>query len=102
MIPLPAMQDQASLLANIARQAMISRGLEPDFPPAVEKQLASLNSPADEQDGAVRDLRQRLWCSSDNDDSRDLDQLPVAEALGGGKVRILVAVADVDALVTRR
>src|ERR1700693_5438054 len=101
MIPLPAMQDQVSLLANIARQAMVSRGLEPDFPPAVEKQLASINAPADEGDGALRDLRQLLWCSIDNDDSRDLDQLTVAEDLGGGKVRALVAVADVDAVVAR-
>ena len=47
----------------------------------------------------VRDLRDRLWASIDNDDSRDLDQLTVAEALEGGRTRILVAVADVDALV---
>ena len=34
----------------------------------------------------------------DNDDSRDLDQLSVAGPLAGG-VKILVAVADVDATV---
>jgi len=93
------MQDHAALLASIARQAMIDRGLEPDFSKAAEKQLASINTPADEN--SVRDLRDRLWCSIDNDDSRDLDQLTVAEELGGGKVRVLVAVADVDALVKR-
>ena len=49
----------------------------------------------------VRDLRDRLWASIDNDDSRDLDQLTVAESLAGGQVRILVAVADVDALVRK-
>ena len=78
---------------------MIDRGLQPDFPPAAQKQLASLSEPATEND--VRDLRDRLWCSIDNDDSRDLDQLTVAEDLGGGKARVLVAVADVDALVKR-
>ena len=78
---------------------MIDRGLSPDFPPAAEKQLASLSAPAN--DNGVRDLRDLLWCSIDNDDSRDLDQLSVAEDLGGGKVRVLVAVADVDALVKR-
>ena len=47
----------------------------------------------------IRDLRALLWCSIDNDDSRDLDQLSVAEPLAGGARRILVAVADVDATV---
>ena len=40
-----------------------------------------------------------LWASIDNDDSLDLDQLTVAEALPDNKVKILVAVADVDTLV---
>ena len=78
---------------------MIDRGLEPDFPEAAKKQVASINGPA--QEDSVRDLRNLLWCSIDNDDSRDLDQLSVAEDRGGGNVRILVAVADVDALVKR-
>ena len=47
----------------------------------------------------IRDLTDLLWASIDNDDSRDLDQLTVAEALPGDKVKIRVAVADVDALV---
>jgi exoribonuclease-2 len=86
-------------LAGIAHQAMIDRGLEADFSPAVEQQLAGIQAPADEP--SLRDLRDRLWCSIDNDDSRDLDQLTVAEDLGGGRVRLLVAVADVDALVKK-
>ncbi|PYQ35992.1 MAG: ribonuclease II [Acidobacteria bacterium] len=95
------MQDHVSLLATIARQAMLDRGLAPDFSPAAEKQLASINAPADVR-GDVRDLRNLSWCSIDNDDSRDLDQLTVGEDLGGGNVRLLVAVADVDALVKAR
>src|SRR5437867_4107728 len=94
------MQDHAALLASIAHQAMIGRGLEPDLSKAAEKQLATINAPANEN--SVRDLRKLLWCSIDNDDSRDLDQLTLAQDLGGGKVRVLVAVADVDALVKRR
>lgn len=43
----------------------------------------------------------RLWVSIDNDDSRDLEQFTTAESLAAGRVRILVAVADVDALVRR-
>jgi len=93
------MQNQAELLASIAHQAMIDRGLEPDFSKQVAEQLASIGGPASEDGSAIRDLRNLLWCSIDNDDSRDLDQLSVAEDLGGGNVRILVAVADVDALV---
>ena len=76
---------------------MIDRGLQPDFSAAAKKQLETINSPA-ASDGA-KDLRDLLWCSIDNDDSRDLDQLSVAEDKGGGNVRIMVAVADVDALV---
>jgi len=91
--------DRATL-ANIARRAMIERGLEPDFPPAAQQELAAIGRPAGTTAG-VRDLRDRLWASIDNDDSRDLDQLTVAEPLPDGRVRILVAIADVDALVRK-
>jgi exoribonuclease-2 len=90
---------QEERLDQIAEQAMRDRGLEPDFSPEVERQLAAIHAPAD--DDGVRDLRELLWCSIDNDDSRDLDQLTVAEDLGGGRVRAMVAVADVDALVKK-
>jgi exoribonuclease-2 len=59
-----------------------------------------IGAPAATADG-MRDLRDRLWVSIDNDDSRDLDQLTLAEPLAAGRVRILVAVADVDALVQK-
>ena len=49
----------------------------------------------------MKDLRQLLWASIDNDDSLDLDQLTVAETLSDKTVRILVAVADVDVLVKK-
>lgn len=48
------------------------------------------------------DLRNLLWCSIDNDDSRDLDQLTVAEELSRGETKVFVAIADVDALVAAR
>src|ERR1019366_3154646 len=91
--------DRATVAA-IARQAMIERGLEPDFPLAAQQELAAIGGAAGAT-GDVRDLRDRFWASIDNDDSRDLDQLTVAESLAGGQVRILVAVADVDALVRK-
>ena len=89
-----------AILASIARRAMLERGLEPDFPAAAQQELAAIGGPAGATDG-VRDLRDLLWVSIDNDDSRDLDQLTVAESLAGGRVRILVAVADVDGLVPK-
>ena len=79
---------------------MLQRGLEPDFPAAALNQLKTIQGPAKES-GSVRDLRERLWCSIDNDTSMDLDQLTVAEKLASGAVKIFVAIADVDALVER-
>src|SRR5450631_3002786 len=101
--PKPGLQAKATdraTLAAIARQAMIERGLEPDFPLAAKQELAAIGGPAPAMNN-LRDLRDRLWASIDNDDSRDLDQLTVAESLADGQVRILVAVADVDALVRK-
>jgi len=86
-------------LGALARQAMIERGLEPDFPADAVRQVAALPGPA--VDGSTRDLRALAWASIDNDDSKDLDQLTVAEELVGGAVRVLVAVADVDAIVRK-
>jgi VacB/RNase II family 3'-5' exoribonuclease len=89
----------AGQLKSIARQAMLDNGLEPDFPAAVGAQLAGITRAASERGPQVRDLRSLLWCSIDNDDSRDLDQLSVAQPLEGGAVRILVAIADVAVTV---
>ncbi|HXU46250.1 MAG TPA: RNB domain-containing ribonuclease [Thermoanaerobaculia bacterium] len=86
-------------LQTIAHRVMIERGLEPDFSPAAVAQVARLAGPASADGKEVRDLRSLLWCSIDNDDSRDLDQLTVGAALAGDGIRIQVAIADVDALV---
>jgi exoribonuclease-2 len=88
-------------LKSIARRAMLEHGLEPDFPAAANAQLQSITAPAMDHGPQVRDLRSLLWCSIDNDDSRDLDQLSVAVPLAAGAVRILVAIADVDARIAR-
>ncbi|HJW13317.1 MAG TPA: RNB domain-containing ribonuclease, partial [Thermoanaerobaculia bacterium] len=85
-------------LKEIARRAMVERGLEPGFAKPVEAELDRIAGPAPAGSPGLRDLRSLLWCSIDNDDSRDLDQLSVSQA-SGGAVRILVAVADVDAVV---
>ena len=149
---------QKAHLRAIARQAMLDRQLEPDFPPPALAELARIPGPAHPEGpgrggpgggaggaaasasggpgggasgaaarakagggpgaggsggaaaAAIRDLRELQWCSIDNDDSRDLDQLSVAQgrgdgdkggAGGAGAVKVLVAVADVDALVAK-
>jgi exoribonuclease II len=88
-------------LTTIATWAMFSRGLEPEFPASVLQQLDTITGPAQEADSHIHDLTDLPWCSIDNDDSRDLDQLTVGEALPHGRVRLWVAVADVDALVVQ-
>ena len=93
-------QRHHAILQSIAHRAMIERGLLPDFSAQVLAELDGIHAPAAAMDGeSVRDLTDRLWASIDNDDSRDLDQLSAAEALPGDRVKLLVAIADVDALV---
>src|SRR5580700_9336847 len=88
-----------SQLKTIAREAMLEKGLQPDFSAAVVSEMAAISEPA-RADASYRDLKSLLWVSIDNDDSRDLDQLSVALPIAGG-VKILVAIADVDAIVKR-
>lgn len=93
------------ILQNIAHRAMLERGLFPDFSPEALAELEQLRTPtmnagkSDQGTLAIRDLRGLLWASIDNDDSLDLDQLTVAEALPLDKVRVLVSIADVDAMI---
>jgi VacB/RNase II family 3'-5' exoribonuclease len=81
---------------------MLERGLLPDFSPQALAELDGIHGPALRADEATRDLRNLIWCSIDNDASRDLDQLTVAEAMPEGAVKILVAIADVDVLVKKQ
>jgi len=90
------MANPRATLRAIARQAMLERGFEPDYPPAAVTQTQHVVEQAPAAD--YRDLRRLPWCSIDNDDSRDLDQLSVAETRGD-RTAILVAIADVDGMV---
>ncbi|MEN3337025.1 MAG: ribonuclease [Acidobacteriota bacterium] len=89
-------QDHSTVLQSIARRAMVQYGLEPDWPAAADAELAHLGRPLE---AGLRDLRALPWSSIDNDDSRDLDQLEVC--VSNGVERVLVAIADVDALVVK-
>ncbi len=80
---------------------MTERGLAPDFPGDALAQLGGISAPARSSEAAAHDLRDRPWCSIDNDDSRDLDQITLAEELPQGAVRVLVSIADVDGLVAK-
>ncbi|MFO1323984.1 MAG: RNB domain-containing ribonuclease [Burkholderiales bacterium] len=90
-----------SVLRQVARAAMRDRGFLPEFSPAVLAEAEALTQAAVATDTAVRDLRSLPWASVDNDDSRDLDQLSVASGAPGDAETILVAIADVDALVKK-
>jgi exoribonuclease-2 len=91
-------------LQATAKEIMMHYGFEPDFPPQVPKQLADLKArpPKIAAGGDVRDLRNLLWSSIDNDTSRDLDQIEVAERASNGDVKIMVGIADVDAFVAKQ
>ena len=90
-------------LQVVAKDIVRQYGFEPDFPPAVGQQLAQLRAkpPAITAGGDARDLRKLLWSSIDNDTSRDLDQIEVAETLQNGDVKVSVGIADVDAFVPK-
>jgi VacB/RNase II family 3'-5' exoribonuclease len=91
-------------LQAIAKEIMQEHGFEPDFPGAVSDQLASLtkNPPRVAVSTEVRDLRNLLWSSIDNDTSRDLDQIEVAERGSNGDVKIMIGIADVDAFAAKQ
>src|ERR1700694_1737620 len=90
-------------LQAMARQAMLDHGFEPEFSPQVQQQLEELKArpPQVAPSADVRDLRNLLWSSIDNDTSRDLDQIEVAQSLPNGETKVLVAIADVDSFVPK-
>ena len=92
---------QKDELAELAVIAMRERGLEPEFSAAVKRQLDEIDGESEEDGAGIVDMTGLLWCSIDNDDSRDLDQLTVSETLPDGSVKIMVAIADVDTLVAK-
>ena len=90
-----------SRLRAIAVRAMRDRGLDPDFSADAIAQAEEAPETPPPGPIAPRDLRALPWCSIDNDDSRDLDQLSVAEEAANGHVTVRVAIADVDAQVPK-
>ncbi len=89
-------------LQTTAKEIMVNRGFEPDFPAQVPAQLAALKKhpPSVVPGGDLRDLRNLQWSSIDNDTSRDLDQIEVAESTPDG-IKVRIGIADVDAFVPK-
>lgn len=93
------MNQHRSILRSIAHRVMLERGFLPDFSELEIAELERLQGPSLPIEPAFRDLRDLLWASIDNDDSLDLDQLTVSEKISKKITKVLVAIADVDALV---
>ncbi|MBE0683672.1 MAG: RNB domain-containing ribonuclease [Anaerolineales bacterium] len=92
-------KNHRTILRNIAHRAMLERGLLPVFSNQALAELERLQIPSPNNGQTVRDMRSLLWASIDNDDSRDLDQLTLAEAVPGDNIKIMVAIADVDTFI---
>ncbi len=88
-------------LVQLATQTMIERGFEPEFTRAEMDELAHINDPA-RPSAHHKDLRSLPWCSIDNDDSKDLDQITYAEPGEEHEIHLYVAIADVDSLVHKK
>ena len=84
-------------MVQVARRVLQENGFEPDFPPGLDATI-----PAKDPVEAARDMRELPWSSIDNDDSRDLDQVEVADRRPDGSIRVLIGIADVDALVPKQ
>ena len=87
-------------LRSAAEAAMRQNGFEPDFSADVIREVGAIDDPSDDPlPAGVRDMRALPWSSIDNRESRDLDQIEVAERLPDGAIRIRIGIADVELLV---
>ncbi len=85
-------------LETLARESMQAKGFDPDFSAEVLTQSRSISMTTSP---GTRDLRSLLWSSIDNDFSKDLDQVEYAEPAADGRIRLMIAIADVDAAVAQ-
>ncbi|MDP9008443.1 MAG: RNB domain-containing ribonuclease [Pseudomonadota bacterium] len=96
---MPITPAQTDELRRLASEAMRAHGLLPDFSAAALSEANAATAAESDSGADIRDLRTLLWSSIDNDDSLDLDQIEVAEALAGGTCKLMVGIADVDSVV---
>lgn len=86
----------------IAWDAMKKYGFRPQFSNAVMREVGGMEE-GDQKwpRHSTKDLRALLWCSIDNFDSMDLDQLEYCEKEANGEIHVQVAIADVDSRVKK-
>jgi len=89
-------------LLALARLEVETAGFAIDFPDElIAEAVAASSIPLPEMADTARDMRELLWSSIDNEESRDLDQVEFAESLPGGEIRLLIGIADVDQFVPK-
>jgi len=81
-----------------AFEEMVEAGFTPTFEQAVQEQIAQLDQV---KVSSPKDLRNYLWSSIDNKESRDLDQIEYAEQLPDGTIRLTIGIADVATFVPK-
>ena len=90
-------------LAQSALDEMHAAGFKPEFGAGVAEQMAAIEAKfaVVAPTAGVEDLRGLGWSSIDNDTSKDLDQIEVAERVAGagGAIQLRVAIGDVAAAV---
>ena len=82
-------------MIRIARRVLEENGFEPDTPSEIEP-LGNKDPGA-----GAKDMRDLLWSSIDNAESKDLDQIEWAERLSDGSIRVLLGIANVVAYVAK-
>jgi exoribonuclease-2 len=92
-------------LAAAALAEMHAARFKPEFGPGVDEQMAEIRDrfaklPTAAPEKGVEDLRALAWSSIDNDTSKDLDQIEVAERVAGG-ILLRVAIGDVATAVAK-
>ncbi len=90
-------------LAGAALDEMHADGFKPEFGAGVDEQVEQIRQALATQKpaGNIEDLRSLGWSSIDNDTSRDLDQIEVAERAPENSIKLRVAIGDVAAAVTK-
>jgi len=89
-------------LAQAAVEELRGAGFKPEFDRDVQEQVSEIEGDVphwSDAEGAA-DLRALGWSSIDNDTSKDLDQIEVAERVPTG-IRVHVAIGDVAAAVKK-
>jgi exoribonuclease R len=89
-------------LAEAALDEMHEAGFKPEFGEGVAEQVAEIVQKLAvlKPEAGLEDLRALGWSSIDNDTSRDLDQIEVADRVEGG-IQLRVAIGDVAASVAQ-